>query len=721
MEDLDAASLDDVKTWFKTYYGAANVVLVLAGDIDPKTALEKAQKYFGDIPSGPPIAKFDKWIPHIDGTRRERISDRVPQARVYKVWNVPPYGDQENVWLDMVSDVLAMGKTSRLYKRLVYDDQIATDVSAYVDPGEISGQFGIVATARPGVDLDKVEKAIDEEVARFLAEGPTEDELQRVRAEELAGFVRGIERIGGFGGKSDILAMNQTYRGAPDFYKTILNYRRTAKPADLQKAAKRWLNGNVYILDVYPFPDYAVTGNEVDRSKLPEPSAPPAIQFPKMHRATLSNGLKIVLAERHSIPQVRFSLQIDAGYAADEFAAPGTAKLAMDMLDEGTANRTALEISDALASLGANLSAGSGLDSSGVSLSTLTATLDKALDIYADVILNPTFPEADFRRRQKLLLAGIQREKTSPVSMALRVFPKILYGDHHAYGNPFTGSGTEKSITELTPGDLKKFHDTWFKPNNATLIIVGDTTLAEMQPKIEKLFGSWKSGEVPTKDIGKVSLKKSAVYLVDRPGSLQSIIFAGNVAPPKSNPDEIAIETMNTILGGTFTSRVNMNLREEHHWAYGAFTFLSSAKGQRPFIAYAPVQSDKTSEAMKEMSKELRGILGDKPITEDELSTAQKNETLKLPGRWETGGAVLGSIDQIVEFGLPEDYFETYPEKVRALTLSDVTKAAEKVVHPDHLEWVVVGDRAKIEPAIRELGWGEIHLLDADGNPVKAE
>ena len=435
----------------------------------------------------------------------------------------------------------------------------------------------------------------------------------------------------------------------------------------------------------------------------------------------MPNGLKIILAERHSTPVVNFSQLVDAGYAADQFASPGTAKLAMDMLDEGTTRRTALQISDELDSLGANVTASSDLDSSTVRLSTLTATLDPALDIYADVILNPSFPESDFKRMQKQRIAGIQREKTEPLNIALRIFPKFLYGSNHAYGNPLTGSGTEASVAKLTRADMQKFHDTWFKANNATIIIVGDTTLDQIRPKLEKLFGAWKAGEVPAKNIGQVAQqKKSSIYLIDRPGSIQSLIFAGHVAPPKSNPDEIAIETMNSILGGTFTSRVNMNLREDKHWSYGARTIiLASARGQSPFIAYAPVQTDKTKESMVEMDKELRGILGKRPITEEELSLAQKNETLKLPGSWETDGAVGNSIGEIVRFGLPEDYFTTYPDKVRALSLNDVTKAAEKVVHPDQLVWVIVGDRAKIEPGIRELGWGEIQLLDTDGNPVK--
>lgn len=720
MEDLGAASLADVKEWFTNYYGAANTVLVLAGDIDADTALKQVERYFGEIPAGPPVARYQSWVPQIGGTRREVVADRVPHARLYKVWNIPPYGEADNVYLDLVSDVMAAGKSSRLYKRLVYDEQIATEVSASVSPNEISGQFMIVATARPGVDLARIEKAIDEEMTRFLAKGPTTAELQRAKAGKIAGFVRGIERIGGFGGKSDVLAMNETYRGDPGFYQTPLKFTREATVKDLQSAAKQWLTDDVYILEVLPYADYGTTSSTVDRSKLPTPGADPEVKFPAFQRATLANGLKIILVERHSLPLVQFSLQLDAGYAADQFAIPGTAKLTLQMLDEGTARRTSLQISDELASLGANLGARSSLDVSSVSLSTLTSTLNRALDVYADVILNPAFPEADFRRLQKQLLAGIQQEKSEPFGLALRVFPKLLYGNGHAYGNPLSGSGTEASIGKLTAADLRKFHATWFKPNHATLIIVGDTTLKEIVPKLEKLFARWKPGAVPAKNLATVEpQKKSSVYLIDRPGAIQSVILAGHVGLPKSDPDNIAVETMNTVLGGTFTSRVNLNLREDKHWTYGAGTVPLAARGQGPFVAYAPVQTDKTKESMIEMDKELRGILGPRPITAQELSTAQKNQTLSLPGQWETIGAVGGSLDELVAFGLPEDYFTTYPDKVRALTANDLTKAAQKAVHPDQLVWVVIGDRSKIEAPIRELGWGEIKLLDTDGNGVK--
>ncbi|MCX8009617.1 MAG: insulinase family protein, partial [Ignavibacteria bacterium] len=579
MEDLNAASLEDVHEWFKTYYGPSNAVIVLAGDIDPQTAKAKVEKYFGDIPSGPPIAKHQTWIAKRTGVQRQIMQDRVPQARLFKVWNVPEWTSKENTYLDMVADVLSSGKTSRLYKRLVYDEQIATSVSAFVYAKEIAGQFFIDVTAKPGMDLAKIEKAVDEELEKLLKDGITERELKRVKTQNESFFIRGIERIGGFGGKSDVLAMNQVYAGDASFYKTTIKRYREATAKQLQDVAKKWLSDGVYILEVHPFPEFSTTKSDVDRSKLPEQGKAPEVKFPQLQRAVLSNGLKIVLAERHTIPIVNFNLMVDAGYASDQFAAPGTARLAMDMIDEGTKKRNALEISEELQLLGANLGAGSNLDISSVTLSALKSNLDASLDIYADVILNPSFPKEDFERLQKQLLAGIKREKVTPMQMALRVFPKLLYGENHAYGNPLTGSGTEASISKLTREDLIKFHQTWFKPNNATMVIVGDITLAEITPKLEKLFANWKQGEVPKKNISEVKHKeKSEIYILDRPGSLQSVILAGHIAPPSNNPDEIALQTMNTILGGSFTSRVNMNLREDKHWSYGASTFMYGAR-----------------------------------------------------------------------------------------------------------------------------------------------
>jgi zinc protease len=719
MEDLDAAKLDDVKEWFRTYYGAANAVVVVAGDIDAATAKQKVEKYFGDIPAGPPVARQQAWVAKRTGSQRGIMQDRVPQARIYKVWNIPGWGTADADYLDLVSSVLSSGKSSRLFKRLVYDEQIATAVSASLDLREIGGLFVIEATARPDVDLARVEKAVDEELRRFLTSGPTPTELQRVKTQYRASFIRGVERIGGFGGKSDVLAQGEVFAGRPDFYQVRMQRVQQATPQQLLSSAKHWLSDGVYSLEVQPYAEFQAAKAGADRSKLPEPGPPPDTKFPELERATLSNGLKIVLARRPSIPQVRFDLLLDAGYAADQTGIPGTASLAMAMLDEGTAQRNALQISDQLAQLGANLSTGSKLDVSSVSLEALRETLDPALAIYADVILHPSFPRSDFERLKKQRLAQIRQEKADPVGLALRVFPGLLYGKGHAYSNPWTGSGTEQSTAKITREDLIRFHQSWFKPNHATLVVVGATSMAEIRPKLEQLFAGWKPGDVPVKAIATVGQQpRPVVYLIDRPGSLQSLIIAGNVAPPKANPREVSIQTMNGVLGSDFGSRVNMNLREDKHWAYGAFTFFRDARGQRPFVAYAPVQTDKTKEAVVELDKELRGIIKDRPIQPDELARAQASLTLTLPGSWETMDALAGAIVEIVSFGLDDRYYDTFAEKVRAQTIPSLTAAAAEVVHPDKLVWVVVGDRSKIEPGLRELNLGEIRLIDSDGKPV---
>lgn len=717
MDDLNAAKLEDVQQWFKDYYGAGNAVICIAGDIDPETAKQKVEKYFGDIPAGPPVTRHQTWIAKRSGVHRQKTQDRVPQARLYMVWNVPEYGASDNTYLDLATDVLGSGKNSRLYKRLVYEDQIATDVAAFIDPREIAGQVQIRATAQPGGDLAKIETAIQEELAKFLKDGPTPEELDRAKTQHRARFLRGIERIGGFGGKSDILIQGEVYLGRPDFYKTSLDRIAKAKPEDIHRASKEWLSDGVYILEVSPFPPFKNRQEGIDRSKLPEVTSFPSLDLPDIQRATLSNGLKVVMAERHEIPVVDFGLVVDAGYAADQFASPGTASLTMDVMDEGTKTRSALQISETLDRLGANLQAGSSLDSSGVSLSALKENLDESLDIFADVLLNPTFPQADFARLQKQRLARIGQEKAQPVGIALRLLPELIFGDGHAYGNPLTGSGTEASVSKMTREDLAKFHSTWFQPGNATLIVAGDTTLKEIIPKLEAKLSAWKNQAAPpAKNLAAVPYpKKRAVYLVDRPDAMQSMIIAGVPAPPTNNPDEIAIETMNTILGGSFTSRINMNLREDKHWAYGARSILYDAKGQRLFFTYAPVQSDKTKESMLEIDKELRGILGPRPPAPAELDKAQKNLTLQLPGRFETKRALGTALQDIVVFGLPENHYETYAARVNAVGLDKITAAAKQIVRPDQMVWIVVGDQAKIQKGIDELGFGEIHRMSPDG------
>ncbi len=719
MKDLDAASMSDVQEWFKTYYGPNNVTVVIAGDVTPEVAREKVEKYYGDIPPGPPIAKQEVWIAKRTGTHRGWVQDRVPQARLYRIWNVPEFGSPEEAQLDLAAQVLGGGKTSRLYKRLVYKDQIATSATSSNDTNEIGGQFDFTLTANPGEDLGKVEKAADEELQGFLKNGPTASELQLAKTQILGRYARIVERIGGFGGKSDLLARCQTFRGNPDCYKDYLKWVKAATPATVKKAADEWLSDGDYVLEVHPYPTTYKTDAKLDRSKEPPAGDPMSLKLPPLQKATLSNGLKVVLAERHTAPVVNFTLIVDSGYSADPADATGTASFEQRMLEEGTPTRDSLKIGEELESLSANFNAGANLDYSLVSLNTLKSTMDPSLDIYADLILHPAFPQKEFLRLQKERIAGIQREKVTPQPMALRVVPTLLYGKGHPYAVPFTGSGSEEAVRKMTREDLVKFHDTWFKPNNATLLVVGDTTLEEIKPKLEKLLASWKPGDVPKRDVPKVGEPaKDVVYLIDRPGSGQSVIFGAQLAPPQNDPDAIALQLVNGIFGGKFSARINMNLREDKHWSYGVRAVLPPAKGQRPYISISAVQTDKTKESMVELVKEYKGIAGEKPITAEELKDEQSNTTLALPGNFETVQQLSGAYGNIIQYNLPEDYYNTFTQKALALTPESANEVAKKYILPDHLIWVVVGDMSKVEAGVRELNLGEVHKIDADGNPV---
>ena len=719
MEDLDAASLEDVHSWFKKYYGAANAVIVVAGDVNTEEIIEKVTHYFGEVEPGPPLTQREAWVAKLTGTQTQISYDRVPQTMILKSWNTPGHSTQTSAYLDMVGSVLASGKNSRLYQRLVYDEQLVSSVSAYVSGYEIGGTFEISAMVNPGIDEARVNAIIDEELAKFLDEGPTKKELKRIKIQNISGFVRALEKVGGFGGKSDLLASNYIYNGDPSFYKQDLEWVKNATRDDLKEVANTWLADGLNHLEIRPFPKIQAIESTVDRSGIPEPGEPPLAKFDDFERAELSNGLKVIFARRDTIPVIRMQLVVDAGYASDQFGLPGTAKLAMNMLDEGTTSKDALEINEELAMLGASIGAGSNLDTSFVTLSTLSSTLDDSLDLFADVIQNPSFPEKELERLRLQLLTAITREQQSPLAMAQRVLPQLLYGKDHAYGNPRTGSGTTESVTNITLDEIKDFHATWFKANHSTMIVVGDTHLEEILPKLEKSFGKWNQGDIPQKNIATVAgAKNLSLYLVDRPGSEQSILFSAQLARPKANPDEIAIGAMNDIIGGMSTSRINMNLREDKGWSYGAQTGLFSAKGQRIFFVYSSVQTDKTRESIEEVMKELRKFVGDAPATQEELEKSVANSTLSLSGRWESAGAVMGSISQIVQYGLNDNYYNEYAGKVKALTVEEVRDISAKVINPETMTWVIVGDRSVIEPELEKLGFGQIHLIDADGNPI---
>jgi len=720
MEDLNAASLDDVKEWFKSSYGAANAVLSIAGDINTKEVSEKVKTYFGNIPSGPTVVRNDVNIPVRLNNTRQSYQDRVPEARITQVWNTPQWGSKEAILLNLASSILSSGKNSRLYKKLVYEDQIASTVNAFQWSKEIAGNFIIETNVKPGKSLEEVEQKMNSILSDLIENGPEAKELKRVKAQYFVGFIKGVERIGGFGGKSDILAQNEVFGGSPDNYKKTLQIVSKATAKEIQEVCQKWLSHGKHTLTCTPFPEYSTTGVEVDRSKLPEMGKPAPAKFPALQKATLKNGLKVVLARREGVPTVVMNTLFDAGYASDQQAVSGTASLAMNMMDEGTKTMDALQINEQLQLLGASISAFSDLDASYVGMTTLKPSLDASLDLYADVILKPAFPEKEFERLKKEQLTRIQREKSTPIQMALRVFPKFLYGEGHAYSMPFTGSGYESTVEGLKREDMLQFYDNWIKPNNGTLTVVGDIEMDELVGKLESRFGSWENGSVPKKNIAKVEPgKANKLYLLDRPESLQSVIIAGHLTNAYGEVSEIAREAMNNVLGGQFTSRINMNLREDKHWSYGAQNIIINAKGQRPVIVFAPVQTDKTKESVTEIIKEYDQFVGDKPVTEAEFEKTRNNTVLKLPGKWETNRAVSGSLTELVKYHLADNYFQTYDQKVRNLNLQEVRKVAQQMIHPKELDWFVVGDKSKVLDGLKELDFDEIILIDPDGKEIK--
>ncbi len=718
--DLDAATLADVKKWFGTYYGPNNAVLAIAGDVDTAAVKAKVEHYFGDLPPGPPVAHMQSWPAPMQGDKRMSIVDQVPLPRVYMVWNVPGDGERDNVLLQTMAEVLGGGKDSRLYQRLVYRDQIATEVEAGVDGNEIGGQLQIIATVKPGGDLAAVEKAIREELERIEREGPTAEELDRIETGTYAGMVHGLEKVGGSGGKAGLLAANQTFHDDPAHYHIELGYQRDATPADVRDATQRWLRHGSFTLEVHPQEDLKAAASGADRSKLPALTEPPALKLPPLQHDSLSNGLKLVLAERHGIPAISFSLIFNAGRAADAGGKSGTAALTLDMLDEGAGKLSSPEIARREAELGASIGTANNRDVSLIGLSTITPKLADALDLYATLVTQPTFPEAELARVKQRLLAAIVQEKSEPFGMARRVLSRQLFGEGHPYA--YAGLGLVGDVKAITRDDLSGFQQRWLRPDNATLLVVGDTTLAQIKPLLEQKFGGWHAPAAPLPQKNIVAPPHhdaQRVFLIDKPGSAQSLILAANLAPPAADPDQEAMHTVNTALGGMFDSRLNLNLREAKHWSYGASSSLLEARDPQVYLAYANVEQAHSADSMREMHKELVDVLGARPLSAAEIDMAKQAQVRSLPGNFESVGEVAGAVGHLIEFGLPDDYWNAYVPRVEALTAPQLKVAAVKLVKPEELTWVVVGDLAKIEAPVRALKLGEVRVLDTDGKQLR--
>lgn len=748
MQDLNAASLADVKQWFHDYYGAANTVVVLAGDITPAVAKEKMLKYFGDIAAGPQVSRPQPWVASRNASTRGSMTDNVAQVRLYRRWNVPSLGSSDKNMLDLAASVLGGGKTSRLYQRLVYRDKLADKVSVEIEEHALASFFELEVDVKKGVDPARVEAAIAEEWQTFLKNGPTADELARVKTQLRASFVRSLENVGE---QAEILADGQLHQQDPTAYLKDFRVAMAATPGAVRAAANRWIAKGDYTLTVVPGkidatdmttlagraaepgkpePVLSAKGNfttvesDVDRSKgVPQVDSFPDLTFPKLQRGKLDNGMEVILAERHTVPAVQLQLLFDAGYAADQGRKLGTSSFSMSMLNEGSKQLDSIDIAKRKERLGAEFAFGCGLDSCNASLDALNDQLKPSLALFADVLRNPALREADISRLRGQWLARIAQEKTTPYYLALRTLPPLLYGEGHAYAIPFTGSGTEASISSLDAADMRGFMADYIRPDNAKILVAGDTTLAKIIPQLNAAFGAWKApaGKIPAKRIDEVAPPSHArVFLVDRPGASQTIILAGSLAPSTKAANQLEMRTMNGAFGGSFTSRLNMNLREEKHWSYGAFSRLNNALGQRPFLLYAPVQTDKTAPSLLELLKESRAVIGDKPLTAQEISKIKAIDVRGMPDAYQTTKAVMDAMQGIALYNRPDDYVQTLKARIEAQSDESVRAAAKQLIHPDQLTWVVVGDLKTIEAPIRALNLGEVQILDADGHPLAA-
>jgi len=827
MEDLTAASLEDVKDFFRHYYVPNNASLVVSGDFDPAEARRLVEKYFGPIPKGGAITRPNPPQPVLEREIREQIEDRVQLPRLYMVWHSVPQFTKDEAALDMLASILGGGKSSRLYKAMLYDKQIAQQAVAFDPTSEIAGLFEIVSTAKPGHTLAELEQAINDEIAKIKAGGPTPEEMERAYNAREAGFIYGLQTVGGFGGKDDQLNAYATFLGNPGYFEQDLARYRRVTAADVQRVANQYLTDKRYVLSVVPrqagptnaagpapaspregiappsqqtagtqtpgaanaasqtTPTGTASGTQqgaqqttpagaqtitkteaqatqatgaappqtaspaspgpqgpgqgmgvgpgrtgpqqpktkqksVDKSLLPKPRPDPKMTIPAVQRRKLSNGMDVLVVEHHEVPVVSMNLVMKMGAAGDPEGKAGLASLTSDMLDEGTATRSSLDISDQLARIGSAIFIGTGWDSTTASLRTLTRHLDRALDIYADVITNPSFPDKELQRLRASRLAALKSQRDSPETIAGLVFQTVLYGRTHPYGHPLTGD--EASLGSFTTDDVRGFYNTYFRPNNSAIIVVGDVKPDEVVAKLEKAFAGWKGAHVPAVDVSAAPVQRdhSAIYLVDRPGSVQSVIQIGQVGVPRSSPDFFPLLVMNRILGGASSARINLNLREEKGYTYGASSAFSFRRGAGPFTASAPVQGFSTKESVVEFMKELRGIRGEIPVTPAELDAAKQSIIRGYPRGFETPDQIAAQLEQIITYDLPDTYFNSYIERIKSVTLDDVNRVANRYLQPDRMAVVIVGDRSKIEQPLRTLsGLGErINLVDTEGRPA---
>ncbi|MDP3783511.1 MAG: pitrilysin family protein, partial [Sphingopyxis sp.] len=733
MADLNSASLDDVKKWFTDNYGPTNAVLVLAGDVDVATAKAKVQEWFGDIPRGPEITAPQTTVPTLPAPLAKEVKDLIPTPRIYRMWAIPGLNDAEAVPLQMATAVLGGLSSSRLDNAMVRTDPVAVSVAAFAQPFEDAGILIIQADVKPGTDVATVGKKLDEEIAKFLATGPTADELQRAAASYLGGTISGLESVGGFGGKAVTLAEGALYSNDPGYYKVELDRMAQSTPEQVAAVARKWMSRPAFSLTYTPGerteggenrggavtagkiteavapdrywnaalgdvgPDTGVgAGTSIaDRSQLPAVADLTALDFPAIERTKLKNGVEVIFARRTTVPTVNVAVSFDAGYAADPHSALGTQSLMLSLMDEGTTNLNSIAFAEAKERLGAQIDATANADETVFSLFALKPNLGASLTLLADYIRNPAFDAKELERVRAQQLNRLKAELNNPNAIASRLMAPMLYGAEHPYGIPPSGLGDAKAVEAATRDQLAAFHGAWIRPDNARVFVVGDTTLAEVKKQLDATLGQWKAPKTakPVKNFDiAIPAPKPRIVLFDRPKSPQSVILAGKVLDAKGGDQLEVLRSANDIFGGNFLSRFNTNLRETKGWSYGVRSRISGETDRLSWVAVAPVQADRTGDSIKELQKDLKGFLADKGVTKEELERTINGSVRELPGSFETSADVLAGLRQIVKFGRPDNYYETLPATYEAMTTAEIDAAARKALSTDDLVYVVVGD-----------------------------
>ena len=720
-EDLTAASLDDVKDFFKQYYTPNNLSLVIAGDFDPAEAKRLVEKYFGGLPAGPPLDRPTLWIPTLDRERIIEATDRVPQDRVYMTWPTPQIFGPGDAELDLASLILSDGLSSRLNKVLVYDKQLATGVNSFQNSAEISGWFAVIATARPGASLAEIEKIVTDEIGRLAKTGPTAAELERAKTKQRYNFVTGLERIGGFGGKADLLNQYNIYLGDPGkFDEDIARYDRVTA-ADVQRTVDRWLNTrNRLLVRFHPEKSGRATEVALDRAKEPSLGADRPFQAPDVKTAKLENGVELYVVERPELPKVAVTLATKAGAVGDPEGKAGTAHMTIATIDLGTKTRKALEIEDAFGDLGTSLNGQATRESSRLSVEVLKSGLPRTMTLLADVVRNPTFPESEFDREKKRHLDALSQQSKNANAIAGRVRSMLAFGANHPYGRPV--QGLPSSIEGITRADLAKFHDTYWKPGSSALIFVGDVTLAEATDLARRNFGDWSGGAAPAVTIPPAQpAPPGKLYLVDRQDAAQTVISPFLPAPRRKTDDYYALHLADAVWGGGgFGTRLNLNLREDKGYSYGVFSNLAHFNDAGLWYAAGGVQTNKTRESLVEFDKELKALAGTKPISDAEFEDAKIKRIRGYAQQFESLGRIAQQVADLWASDLTMEELQREVDETQKVTLEGARAAASKYAKPAAASVLLVGDRAKIEAGLRETNLGEIVLLDAEGKPVGA-